>query len=63
MKIMGKLKKRLKIPRGVINPVPGQLKPGHEFWRDEHFPPAEISDDVKFVKKKKKKNKLKIKKA
>ena len=60
---MGKSKKTLIIPRGVIKPVKGQIKPGHDFWRDENFPPAEISDDVKFVKKKKKKkkkNKLKI---
>ena len=62
---MGKLKKRLKIPRGVINPVPGQLKPGHKFWQEEHFPDAEIYPPLSITKKKKKKkkNKLKIKKA
>ena len=55
-------RKTLKIPRGALNPAKGQIKPGHDFWRKENFPDAEIYPPLSIVKKKKKnkKNKLKI---
>ena len=58
---MGKSKKTLRIPRGVIKPVKGQIKPGHDFWREENFPDAEIYPPLSLVKKKKKKKKNKLK--